>query len=420
MSLGRKWPTPAAGLLERAPPFDPALCATPESTTRGGKMTERNVVTTVDDVRLILVALISGILGLAGSAAAQTSPQQSSERSPLSYGKPSNSDTAPAPVDPALVRADMSELQKRVDIINRMADRFAPDAATNFGAAFDSGDWKRDFGLRLIRQPTAVLATAASAPNLGMAQNELFNASNRVQEKAFEDLRLNLLPGLPCRIVDTRNGGGGQLGPAYRFWYASTGGATTAAQGGNPAGCLSGTVEGFLLYVTVAPPTGNTGPNFLAVQTQNSPVPPTSAAINFVNQNIANFVISSSLANVNGYGFYAYSSGLAHVVVDLVGYIGHSFNPYALDCFTTATNNVSNQTGTNTMMPNAYNDLNVPVCGGTQYVQTATYCDLGLVGVGTVLANVKPNVCTLLTNSAHVIAPGYGASARCCRLGPGS
>ena len=52
-----------------------------------------------------------------------------------------------------------------------------------------------------------------------MAQNELFNSTAAQKPGAkhtFEtDLKVNLSRN-PCRIVDTRAGGGGQPGPAYR------------------------------------------------------------------------------------------------------------------------------------------------------------------------------------------------------------
>src|SRR5204862_74675 len=129
----------------------------------------------------------------------------------------------------------------------------------------------------------------------------------------------------------------------------------------------------YLLSVTVVPPAGNASPNFLAIQHDASPAVPTSAAINFVNQNIANFVIT---ANFNGGagngGFFAYSSGLTHVVIDLIGYTTRSENTYGLDCLTTAANATYVNTGTTTSAI-GFNTINVPAC-------PAGYANAGVFG----------------------------------------
>jgi len=360
------------------------------------------------------------MLGMDGSAAAQTLPPVRGERPALAHA---DTTVETAAHSAAAAPAYVDELRKRADLVNRISDRFTPDAAVAFGAEFKARDWKLEFGTRLMQQPSAVLATALTAPNLGMAQNELFNASQRGTAKLTNpyDMRLNLFNTGPCRVVDTRSGGGGQLGPSYRFWYAIASAATIAAQGGNPAGCgnPSFNPQGWLLYVTVVPPPANTGPNFLAVQYGNTPPVPTSAAINFVNQNIANFVITLNNGNNVG-GFYAYASGLTHVVVDLVGWIGQSELSYPLDCFTTTTNNTSNNTGTNTTQAGANNVFNVPACGGIGYVPVATYCEISPLGANDALVGVTSSACTFYTSFAAIVPAYQGASARCCRLGPGS
>jgi hypothetical protein len=111
---------------------------------------------------------------------------------------------------------------------------------------------------------------------------------------------------------------------------------TIAAQGGNPAGCGSFlNADGFLLYVTVVP-TNPGGPNFLVVQHDNFPFPPTSSTMNYYGQNIANFAVvaCNGCAGFDG-GFYALASGNSpHVIVDLVGWTG-TLGPVALDCVST-------------------------------------------------------------------------------------
>jgi len=364
----------------------------------------------------------SGMVALAQVAAAQTGQRPYSEQAASPHGN-AVAGTSAQEADVAKSRASMDGLQRRLDIVNQMADKFSADAAATFGAGFNAHDWKRDFGLRWMQQPAEVLALAASAPDLAIAQEVLSRASNRVAAKALNDLRVQFLPA-PCRIVDTRNAGG-QLGPAYRFEYASAGASRISAQGGNPSGCTTTAMEGALLYVTVVPPAANTAPNFLAAQNSSTPAIPTSAAINFVNQNIANFVIVPTIflitppppGVVTGYGFYLYSSGLTHVVVDLIGYLGHSELAYAPDCYTTATNNVSTQGGGNTTVP-GYNDFAVPQCAGG-YVPIATYCNFQM-GTTTTVVSVLTDKCTILTDqSFNTLNASTGASGRCCRLGPG-
>ena len=58
--------------------------------------------------------------------------------------------------------------------------------------------------------------------------------------------------------------------------------ATIAAQGGNAAGCgsfTSSNVDGWVLQVTVVPINVG-GPDFLTIQHDGSPTPPTSASMN--------------------------------------------------------------------------------------------------------------------------------------------
>jgi hypothetical protein len=241
----------------------------------------------------------------------------------------------------AQMKAVADDMQKRVALIDQLASRFQSEAAAQGTGTFDAIHWKLDFGARLMHQSAAKLSQALTAPTLAMAQNELFNASVRVTEKhaSDSDQMLNMIT--PCRIVDTRSGGGGQLGPVYRYWYASAVAATIAAQGGNASGCGQyPNANAFLLYVTVVPSPSATSPNFLTVQHNNTPTPPSSSTMNYVNHNIANFAIPACNPCLGGTGgFYAYASSNTHVVIDMIGYL-QSEPAAALDCVTLAgTNN---------------------------------------------------------------------------------
>ena len=282
-------------------------------------------------VRHLVSALIAvAMAGSTGFAGAQ-------------FVKPVPAPTPPAALerlDPAVVQANMEKLQQQAVLANRLADKFQGDAATQFGASFNALDWKRDFGSRLMYQPVQSLTAALTAPNLSMVQNELFNAAGRTAPKhtSTNDWELHFL--VPCRIVDTRSGGGGMLGPGWRFWYAGNTAAVIAAQGGAAAGCGSfGNADGFLLYVTAVPPGafGGGGANFITVQHDAAPTPPTAATMNYYpGDNIANFAITTCDGCGGGTGgFNVYASGATHVVIDLIGWAGR-IGPQVLDCVDTA------------------------------------------------------------------------------------
>lgn len=240
--------------------------------------------------------------------------------------------TAAAKPDPMASKIQLQSLQQQVIMVNRFADRFQADAAAQFGAGFNAIDWKRQFGARMMHEPANALASALTARDLSSAQTELARAAS-VAPKHLSDAGnvINFLPS-PCRIVDTRFGGGGQLGPAFRLWYATNTPAVIAGQGGNAAGC--GTFPDanlFFLYVTVVPPGAplSGGANFLTVQHDTSG--PTTSTMNYYpGVNLANFAITACFGCGGGTGgFYAYASGNTHVVVDIVGW-GGTVAPAAL------------------------------------------------------------------------------------------
>jgi hypothetical protein len=277
--------------------------------------------------------------------------------------------TAATPNAPATA-AFAAEMQSRLALVNGMLSRFEADAAATYGADFNVADWRRDFAARLLTRSASELQAAASAPTLAMAQNELFNSTTAQKPSAkhsFEsDLKLNLLPN-PCRIVDTRAGGGGQLGPAYRLWQAQAAAATIAAQGGNAAGCGQRVSQGWLMVVTVVPSPSYTSPSFITVQHDNFPTPPANATMNYVNQNIASLAFSLSQDTTVGTigGFYAYSSSLTHVVIDLVGYATH-VDAADLDCVKTYVENLA-------VPANAVFNIAIPGCP-TGYSMTGAGC----------------------------------------------
>lgn len=279
------------------------------------------------------VTLVAGALAVSVVIAdAQPVSRDSSERVAVSSS---------TKIDSAATQPKLQDLQQRAALINRFTDKFQADAAAQAGGTFNAQEWKRELGMRLMYQPVDSLTVALTAPNLAMAQNELFNATKpNAKHATSNNWAINFLSS-PCRIVDTRSGGGGQLGPAWRSWIASTAtNSVIAGQGGNAGGCGNfPNADGFLLYVTVVP-SGPGGPDFLTVQDNNFPTPPGTSTMNYYAQNIANFaVVACNGCGGGDGGFFAYASRNTNVVVDLLAWTG-TLGPVALDC-TTVTSTAS-------------------------------------------------------------------------------
>jgi len=246
----------------------------------------------------------------------------------------------------ATAAADIAALQQQMSLINQITAKFQAEATAQADSSFNALTWSREFGARLIYQSPAVLSAALAAPDLVSAQRVLYNASATSKPTPKHDdnkpLTINVLS-TPCRVVDTRSGGGGLIGPANppnpRFWVVSTAtAATIAAQGGNPAGCGDfGRVDGFVFNVTVVSsgtPFTNV-PNFLSVNHNGTSA--TASMTYYPGEIVSNFVTSlcdGCQGSVGDVGVF--SSGTTHVVIDLVATLGTEA-PAALDCTTIAT-----------------------------------------------------------------------------------
>jgi hypothetical protein len=216
--------------------------------------------------------------------------------------------------------ARFDSLQKQVVLVNQMSEKFQGEASTLF-KNFDALEWRLAYGSRLFHQPEAALTSALSAADLSSANARMASAIAAKHSGGLQNT-VTLLDN-PCRIVDTRFGGGGMLGPAFRFWYVFNTPAIIAGQGGNASGCGSfPNAEFFLMYVTVVPPGAplSGGANFLTVQ--HDATGPTSSTMNYYpGINIANFAAVScfNCGGTSTGGFNAFASSNTHVVIDLVG-----------------------------------------------------------------------------------------------------
>jgi hypothetical protein len=229
--------------------------------------------------------------------------------------------TAAVGTDPGLAAMRIDAAQRQAGLVNQLADKFQAEAASQFRGNFDALEWRLAFGSRLFHQSEAALTAGLAAADLAAMSANMARAVAPKHAGGLENV-VTLLNS-PCRIVDTRFGGGGMLGPTNRLWYASNTPAVIAAQGGNAAGC--GTfpnAEFFLVYVTAVPPGAplSGGASFLTLQ--HDPVsPPASSTLNFYpGINVATFATPSCQGCGGGTGgFYAFAASSTHVVIDLVG-----------------------------------------------------------------------------------------------------
>lgn len=243
-------------------------------------------------------------------------------RSPDPINVPGQLDgQAPAIADAQAAQARVETAKQQAALVNQITDKFRAEAATQFRGDFNALDWKLEFGSRLMLQPVNALAAALSAGNLGTMQSGLASVGTAKHASDLNQV-VSLLPN-PCRIVDTRLGGGGMLGPTFRNWYAFNTPTVIAGQGGYAGGCGSfPDANSFLLYVTVVPPGAplSGGASFLSVQ--HDAVGPTTSLMNYYpGINAANFGIAacSGCGGTSSGAFYAYASSPTHVVIDLVG-----------------------------------------------------------------------------------------------------
>ena len=133
---------------------------------------------------------------------------------------------------------------------------------------------------------------------------------------------LGYTPVTPCRIVDTRIGGGGVFSPGQsREFFVYGPSANIAPQGGDPAGCPAPTGEPSAVHINVTAVPVSGGGNFGVFPANESP--PNASVTNYRAgvQNVANAATiktynGSSLKEIEVINKY----GTAHLVIDVMGY----------------------------------------------------------------------------------------------------
>jgi len=268
-------------------------------------------------------------------------------------------------------------------IVNTLLDRWQR-AAARFGG--DPASWRDTFGLQLSLLPGSTLRRLATLnPADGyqgiveaVAQAQLANSGkNDARTKLLGQTTTDLIfvPINPCRIVDTRFGGGGIIssGAPRDFYYANPPGGTFAAQGGAATNCglaftggiapLSPKAIAATLTVVLPSAAGN------IVIYPTGATPGTTSVLNYA----GGAVLANTTVIVGAQGgaadFTVALNGPTHSANVIVDAIGYYYAPAAtpLDCVT-----VTN-TNSNTSYPPGASDTFGVLCT-TGYQVTGGGC----------------------------------------------
>ncbi len=246
----------------------------------------------------------------------------------------------------------------------------------------------------------------------------LFTIVGMIHANAAET-NLSFTPVTPCRIVDTRVGGGGAFSPGQiREYYVYGSSAEMTPQGGNSAGCISpgGEPTGVHINITAVPLSG-TG-NFVVFPADVSP--PENSLIIYKTgvQNIANGASIQTLNN-SGAGVrdikIKNNSGSAHVVIDVTGYYyPNSVSPRTITATAGANGSISpagavavddGSDQTFTITPDANYYVSDVLVDGVSVGAVATYTFTNVTAYHTIAASFGTNIITATAGPNGSISP---------------
>ena len=232
----------------------------------------------------------------------------------------------------------------------------------------------------------------------------------QVLEKALGDTADDLVytPVTPCRILDTRSGGGGtMLAGTSRDWLASNPGGTFAAQGGAATNCAipvkPAAVLANVIVFNTAP-----GPAFFTTWPFNQ-ARPTASTLNWntAGQQVANAVI---VPLCTGGGctsdFSAFTSAQTDVVIDVMGYFAAPIAT-AVHCTTVASASTPIAVSSDTLVA-------LPACAAG-YARTGSQCAGAANIPGGYLLETNATGC-LYRNLSSVNTYNATATSVCCRV----
>jgi len=225
----------------------------------------------------------------------------------------------------AVPSALLSIDQNRATVVDRIVDEWGRElAGANAGITVDQlratlGAMRADYLL--------AASIAGSLEGLrNVIASSLIGAApvKSVPTKALGDATddLTYTPVTPCRILDTRFGGGPLLAAQTRNWLAANPAGTFAAQGGSASNCGIPVKPGAVLANLTVFNTGAPIPAFLTAWPYNQ-ARPTAASLNWsaASLQLANAVIVP-LCTGGGCAadFNTYASSQTDMVVDVMGY----------------------------------------------------------------------------------------------------
>jgi hypothetical protein len=246
-----------------------------------------------------LTAMVAAGVGLASGVAAAREPGRASAS--------------------ALLAVD----QNRATVIERIVAQWGEPLAQSSAALGAEPLRAMLEGLRADHLLAASLAGTLDGLRNALATAATSTAAvrdNLVRAKALGDPSNDLVytPINPCRIVDTRTGGGGLLGNNdVRDWNVVRPGGNFVDQGGENSDCAIPAGPAAVLANLVA--TGSSQPGVLFASAFNQPAP-TASTLNYAGgQTIANAVIVP-IAIGQAKELHVFVSTGTHVVVDVLGY----------------------------------------------------------------------------------------------------
>jgi len=213
--------------------------------------------------------------------------------------------------------------QNRAAVIDRIVDVFKP----GFAPGQESAVREVLERLRADHLLAASLAPTLNGLLLVLRNGEPVPSAARdhgVTQKALGDPTADLTytPVTPCRIVDTRLGGGGTLAAGQtRDWHASNVAGDFVNQGGSNTNCgVTIRPPAVMVNITVA----NTGPGPAFVTAWPSQQPrPTTSVLNWnaPGTQVGNAVILPTCVGLGcGEDFAVFASSGTDVVIDILGY----------------------------------------------------------------------------------------------------
>jgi len=301
--------------------------------------------------------------------------------------------------------------QNRATVVERIVSEWGPAfAEANTGLSVDLlrsllTGMRADYLLA-----ASVVGSLDGLRNVVASSLSASSARANADAKALGDATDDVVytPVAPCRVLDTRLGGGGAMSAGQtRNWLAANPAGTFAGQGGSATNCaIPIKPAAVLANVTVA----NTaaGPAFLTTWAFNQ-TKPTASTLNwnFAGQQVANAVILPLCAGGGCTSdFSAFVSAQTDVIIDVMGYFAAPIAT-ALQCTQVASSATTIAVSSDTLVP-------LPSCAAG-YTRTGSHC-AGTANVPSGYLLESGTGGCLYRNLSSVATYAATATSVCCRV----